>query len=215
MTDLTTQMQELDAAVDDEESALNARVDAFAANLNTCLPGIIRSFDEGTQTATVQPAIKRLFREQGAVDLPPLVDVPVKFPRGGGFVLTFPIAAEDECLLSFSQRAIDFWWQNGGVQLPSEYRTHDLSDAFADVGYSSKPNVVQSIRMDAVELRALDGSNRISLCADGSIILGAATITGADVPITQGLVLGTGIDTLTGVPFFALGDASLTVRAKS
>ena len=214
MTDLTTQLQELDAACDDEEAALNARVEAFAANLNTCMPGIIRSFDPDTQTVTVQPAIRRIFREKGPVDLPALVDVPVKFPRGGGFVLTFPIAAGDECLLSFSQRAIDFWWQNGGVQLPSELRMHDISDAFADVGYSSKPNVVKMIRMDAVELRSLDGTNRIALCADGSILLGAATPLGLEITPMQGVVLGTGIDVLTQLPFFALGDCSMFVRAK-
>ena len=171
MSDLTDLRQELDAACNDEEAAINARVDAFAASLNTCLPGIVQSFNQSAQTVVVRPAIQRIFREKGAVDLPDLVDVPVKFPRGGGFVLTFPISKGDECLLSFSQRAIDFWWAKGGVQLPSELRTHDLSDAFADVGYSSKPNVVGSLRMDGAELRSLDGSNRIALCANGDIIL--------------------------------------------
>jgi hypothetical protein len=214
MTDLTTQLQELDAACDDEEAALNARVEAFAANVNTCMPGIVRTFDKDTQTVTVQPAIRRIFRDKGPVDLPIVVDVPVKFARGGNFVLTVPPAAGDECLLSFSQRAIDFWWQNGGVQLPSELRMHDLSDAFADVGYSSKPNVVKDIRMDGAELRSLDGRTRIALCADGSILLGAGTPDGSDIPPTQGVVLGTGIDTLTDLPFFVLGDASMNVRAK-
>jgi hypothetical protein len=211
---LLSKAQQLEAASNDAEAAINARVEALAANINTCMPGIIRSYDEATQSVTVQPAIKRIFIGKGAIDLPVLVDVPVKFPRGGGFVLTFPISKGDECLLSFSQRAIDFWWKNGGVQLPSEYRMHDLSDAFADVGYSSVPNAVKNVRMDAVELRSVDGSNRIALCADGSIILGAATKTGLEVPPLQGVVLGTGIDTLTEIPFFALGDASMTVRAK-
>jgi hypothetical protein len=211
---LLDQAQQIEAATNDQEAAMAARLEALAANINTCMPGIVRSFDESTQTVTVQPAIRRIFVGRGPVDLPILVDVPVKFPRGGSFVLTFPVAKGDECLLSFSQRCIDFWWQHGGVQLPGEYRMHDLSDAFADVGYSSQPNVVRSIRMDAVELRSLDGSNRIALCADGSIILGAATATGADVPVMQGVVLGTGIDTLTGIPLFALGDSSMTVRAK-
>lgn len=214
MSDLTTQLQEIDAACDDDEAAVNARLESFQANLNTCLPGIVQSFDEGSQTVKVRPAIQRIFREKGSVDLPDLVDVPVKFPRGGGFVLTFPVSKGDECLLTFSQRCIDFWWAKGGVQLPAEMRMHDLSDAFADVGYSSKPNVVQSLRMDGTELRSLDGSTRIALCSSGEIILGASTKTGLEVPIVQGLVLGTGIDTLTTVPYFALGSASMTVRAK-
>lgn len=212
--ELFAKSQEVEAATNDEEAALAARIEALKSDINTCLPGIVQSYDEGTQTVTVIPAIRRIFREKGAVDLPKLVDVPVKFPRGGGYVLTFPFKKGDECLLSFSQRCIDFWWKNGGVQLPAEYRMHDLSDAFADVGYSSKPNVVPQLRSDGVELRTVDGSNRIALCADGSILLGSATPSGAELLPPQGVVLGTGIDTLTGLPFFALGDASAMVRAK-
>src|ERR1035438_2366681 len=96
--DLTTKLQELDAAVDDDEAALNAALDAQRLNLHTSMPGTVTSYDPGTQTVQVQPGIQRLFRGQGAVDLPKLVDVPVFFPRGGGFVLSFPVPAGDKSL---------------------------------------------------------------------------------------------------------------------
>jgi hypothetical protein len=157
------------------EDAAGAAVDARVKDLHTSMPGIVKSFDATTQTATVQPAIQRLFLELGFVDLPPCVDVPVQFPRGGGFVLTFPVAAGDECLLVFGERAIDFWWKNGGVQLPSEYRLHDLSDAFAVMGFSSQPRVVTAFATNAAELRSLDGATVVRV-ESGQVTITAGTV---------------------------------------
>lgn len=172
-------VQRDEAATDTAEAAQNALLEARVLDLHTTLPGFVVSFDAGAQTAKVRPAIQAIFRAQGAVNLPDLVDVPVYFPSGGAFVLTFPVAAGDECLLSFSERAIDFWWQNGGgsdgltPQLPAEYRTHDLSDAFALVGVSSKPRRISSVSTSDVELRARDGSALVSINPSGTIHLTA------------------------------------------
>ena len=196
--DLTTKLQELDAAVDDDEAALNAALDAQRSNLHTSMPGTVTSYDPGTQTVQVQPGIQRLFRGQGAVDLPKLVDVPVFFPRGGGFVLSFPVQAGDECLLVFSERAIDFWWKNGGSQLPSELRTHDLSDAFAFVGFSSNPGVAKvspGLDPSAVELRSLDGQAKIQI--DGSQNITVQSNTG---DITASSATRTGMIKLNAQP---------------
>lgn len=152
--DIQTDTQ-LEATPDD---AASAPVDAALLELHTSIPGVVQSFDPVTQTATVQPAIKRILTDDGPVALPACLDVPVYFPGGGGFVLTFPVAAGDECLLCFSERAIDFWFENGGVQLPSEFRLHDLSDAFAFVGFRSKPSAVKSPLSTGAELRSLDGA---------------------------------------------------------
>lgn len=156
------------------EDAHIAQIDAALKDLHVCLPGIVQSFDPATQTAVVQPALQRLFIGDGFKNLPPLVDVPVVFPAGGGngaassFILTFPVAAKDEVLLHFSERAIDFWHEKGGVQLPAEYRLHDLSDAFAQLGISSKPRVVPNISTDGVELRTRDGATLVRV--EGSAV---------------------------------------------
>ena len=171
--DLLDQWQYEEAASDDPEAATRAAVDAKVVNLHTILPGKIVSFDGAKQTAVVRPGIKRYFRGQGWKTLPDLMDVPVVFPRGGDFVLTFPVRAGDECQISFSERAIDTWFASGGEQVPHSYRTHDLSDAFAQVGISSIPNVVKDFNSDAVELRRLDGNAKIQ-------------INGQDIAITSG-----------------------------
>jgi len=206
-----------EAFVDEEAAALAAHIEERALDLHTCLPGQIVSFDDSAQTAKVQPTIRRIFAQQGPVDLPELVDVPVAFPGGGNYQLTFPVAAGDECILVFSERAIDFWWQNGGVQLPAEYRTHDLSDAIAQVGLNSKPNKLATFRTDGAELRTRDGAVRIAV-SNGMIFLGTSqgtyALSMAELPfITSGVVLAEAVDTLTELPRFLLGGTSLKVVA--
>ena len=83
------------AAAPEEVAAAHA--DAVQRDLHTMLPGIIKEYDATKQTVTVQPALKRTFYGQDAVDLPLCTDVPVVFPAGGPLVMTFPITAEDEC----------------------------------------------------------------------------------------------------------------------
>lgn len=152
-----------------EEAAHEAQIEGRLKEVHTCIPGIVSSFDAAKQTAEVQPAIKRIWTEKGPIALPLCVDVPVQFAGGGGFFLTFPVKAGDECVLYFSERAIDFWFVSGGVQLPAEYRLHDLSDAFALVGVNSLPNVIPNFQTDATELRTRDRATRITIKDDGTI----------------------------------------------
>jgi Phage protein Gp138 N-terminal domain/GpV Apex motif len=151
------------------EAAHAAQMEGRLKLLHTCLPGIIVSYDATKQTAQVQPAIQRIFTERGAVNLPICADVPVAFIGGGGFFLTFPVAAGDECLLWFSERSIDLWHALGGVQPPAEYRLHDLSDGFAIVGLNSQPHVLASFNTADAELRNRARTARVTMKADGSI----------------------------------------------
>lgn len=151
----------------DPERALRMLVRSEVAKVWTAMPGIINSFDGDAITATVRPAIKGIIQQPGgqsvAVELPLLLDVPVVFPRGGGGVLTFPIAQGDECLVVFSSRCIDSWWQSGGVQIPAEMRMHDLSDGFALPGPFSQVQKISGISTNSVQLRSNDGSTYIDL----------------------------------------------------
>lgn len=157
------------------EAAASARAEAIQRDLHTAMPGIVDSYDPATQTAVVQPAIKRLFIGQEPMDLPLCVDVPVIFPGGGPFTLTFPLVKGDEGLLLFSERAIDFWFEKGKTQEPSELRFHDLSDAFFLAGVQSKPRFLGSVSTSAIELRGRDPAGpKISL-STSKVSLGKGT----------------------------------------
>ena len=172
--DLLSRKQFEDAASGDADAGVRAHIQSSRVDTHTSMPGIVESFDAGKQTAVVRPVVQRFFRGQGFKPLPHLFDVPVVFPRGGGFVLTFPVKQGDECILHFAERAIDNWHATGKVSEPSEFRTHDLSDACAQVGVSSLPNVVQNLNTAAVELRSLDGKSVVSIDNDGNVKASAA-----------------------------------------
>lgn len=184
-----------------DEEAHAAQIEGRLKNLHTCMPGIIVSFNPTKQTAVVQPAIKRIFVEQGAVNLPVCTDVPVMFPGGKGYFVTFPVEPGAECLLLFSERAIDFWFQAGNTQQPAEDRMHDLSDGIAIVGLRSQPNSISAFNNNALEIRSSDGTKLIQLSATGILIKGnvtvqgnltsTGTITGNTVVTNSGIGLGT------------------------
>ena len=113
---------------------IQSAIDARLMSLHTCLPAIVTAYDSETQRATVQPEIRRKYITDEVVDLPPIQDVPVVWPRGGGAVLHFPLAVGDQVMLVFSERSIDEWKESGGQVLPEEFRKFDLSDAFAIPG---------------------------------------------------------------------------------
>lgn len=184
-------------------------VDAHLKDVHTSMPGIIETFNAATQIASVQPAIKRIFKlndgEQEILTptaLPILINVPVQFPRGGGFSLTFPVKKGDECLLVFCERSIDNWHKFGGIKKPGAKRFHSLSDATAFVGLSSLVNKVPNYDPINTELKKDDGTvsislnnnNSMSIYADSDVII----TSGTTVDITAPLITITGNLEITG-----------------
>ena len=137
--------------------------------IRVAMPGIVDSFDTSQQTVNVRLAIREAWNEDGKEtwkDFPLLPDVPVVFPRAGGYVLTFPITAGDEILVVFGDMCIDAWWQNGGVQNQIDCRRHDLSDAFAIPGPWSQPRRISGYSTNSVQLRNESGNAYIELNDD-------------------------------------------------
>lgn len=185
--------------VEDFLEALRAAMDGRLAEAWTALPGIVQDFHAQAMTVSVQPAIRgRLRDEHGRVrsaDLPLLVDVPVVFPAGGGFTLTFPVKQGDECLVVFSSRCIDAWWQSGGVGEPLEPRMHDLSDGFALVGPRSQARVLDpAVDPEAVQLRSDDGRTSLTITPGGEMRLAAPTrlVLAAPEIVVEGDIQHTG-----------------------
>jgi hypothetical protein len=147
--------EELNAS---DEDAHSAAARAMLKRICVSGPGIVMSFDPVTQTASVQPAIKKKFRGSEVRDAQPCVNVPVQFPAGGPLILTFPIKEGDEGILVFGDRAIDHWLAKGGTQEPSEIRFHDPSDAMFIPGISSEPRAIGTFSMTSAELRTREGA---------------------------------------------------------
>ena len=162
--------------IGNEEEALKVMTENYIQNARVAIPAIIVQFDPQKQTASVQPAIKDTLQGQ-SVALPELSDVPVQFPRAGGYSITFPVKAGDECLLVFSDMCIDGWWQSGGIQNQAEKRRHDLSDACAILGITSVPKALKNVCMEGVQIRNDSGTDYIQI----SDIVGITTINGSHI----------------------------------
>lgn len=179
----------------DLDTLLLAAMQGHQAGMWTALPGIVESFNPSAMTVSIKPSIKAKVRDQAGattdVELPLLVDCPVVFPGGGGFTLTFPIKPGDECLVVFSSRCIDCWWESGGVQVQADLRMHDLSDGFALVGVRSMPRKLDpAVSTSAVQLRNDAGTALIKIDEDDNITAqtpaGVALDAGGDVYVTAG-----------------------------
>jgi len=216
----------------DPEEALQIALQGLQAKMWTALPGIVQSFNADALTVVVQPAIGGVHfgpdGEASATQLPLLLDVPVVFPRGGGCTLTFPVAAGDECLVVFSSRPIDSWWQSGGVQRPAHARMHSLADGFAFVGPMSQGRVLTGVSTSQVQLRTDDGQTHIAIdpgthavdvASPASITLTAPTVVingllQVNGPIAQGTPAGGGSTASTLIGPLAVTD-DVTAGGKS
>lgn len=98
------------------------------------IPGKIVSFDPAAQTATVQPLYKPKFNGT-PVDMPELLEVPVRFQRAGGGAITFPVGAGDKVTLRPQMRSSENYLTDDDGSA-SDGRSFNLSDmeAFLDGG---------------------------------------------------------------------------------
>ena len=142
-------------------------LDGFAFRMKVAAPGIIKAFDAEKQTVKVQLCIREKISINGKkfedIEIPVLEDVPIFMPRAGHFVLTMPIAIDDECLVVFSDNCMDAWWESGDVSNQIERRRHDLSDGFALLGVWSQPHKISGYSVDSAVLRNLSNDSYIEV----------------------------------------------------
>jgi len=155
---------------------VNQGITNYMKDVHTALPGKIVSFDTTNQTAKVQLLIQRVFFDGDGVDLPQLINVPVWQPRAGGFLITFPIAEDDECLVLFSERSIDNWFKFGGSQSPKDWRMHSLSDAICLVGMSSEPTAIEDYDPDNLVIRNEEDDQHVVFHNNKDIEIATGTI---------------------------------------
>lgn len=117
---------------------IRAALDSRLNDVHVALPGKIVTYNPSTQEADVLPTIRRaLPTADGGItheDLPIIPAVPVVFPRGGGYSMTWPLAPGDHVLLVVCSSAIGQWAVTGITSDPVDLRRHDLSHAVAIPG---------------------------------------------------------------------------------
>ena len=121
-------------------TAMQGMVEAALAEVNTAVPGVIVSYDPGSNRAVVRAALPKRLADDTVLAAPQIVSVPVVWPSadvgGRQAALTFPLKAGDGVLLHFSQRSLETWL-SGGSGAPDDPRMFDLTDAIATPGLNA------------------------------------------------------------------------------
>lgn len=163
---------------------------------------LAEDMNSDTQTVTVQIAIQERVRTRLGKqwwDVPPIINVPILVPRGGGFSVTLPLKKGDQGLLIFCDTCFDTWWQNGqdnaptaqnwqqlsrsgptpsGSQIQFELRRHHVHDCGFFPGMWSQNNVLGNYSTNSLQIRSDDGNTIIDV-AEGGV-----TVTGGNVTLS-------------------------------
>lgn len=149
-------------------------LDVRLAQLRVAIPARVESYDAATQTADVKPLIKdKLIVEDGEIleSLPVIPAVPVAFPRGGGFFISFPIAAGDTGRIVVCDRSIDQWIKRGGEVDPLDLRMHSWAGAVFEPDLADSLHALADADA-AMMVLGKDGGPQIRISAD-AIAMGA------------------------------------------
>lgn len=181
---------------------------AELADVNTCLPGVVVSYDGNMLVA--KPSIDKQMANGETLAAPSIVQVPVCWPCGDVAgtlaMVTVPLKPGDAVLLCFSARAVDDWI-SGTDGPPGDPRQFDLSDAFAIP--MMRPGTVPATDLENLSVQYGEGSMKIS--PEGAITFKSTLPLVMDVPMVTltgnlnviGTTVGAGVDlnthTHTGV----------------
>lgn len=121
---------DVDASTPSFVSALNNVIAKGANRRRSCLPAKVVTFNAANRTCDCE----LLITEEDGTKLALLKSVPVQYPRGGGFEITYPLSEGDEVLCFFADRDFERWLIDGRAGPPQSGRRNTLSDAFCVPG---------------------------------------------------------------------------------
>ena len=145
-------------------------------NARVALPGIITSYDAGSNRASVKPSGNYKAKDGRAVPYPVIYNAPVVFPTGSGGSagVTFPIKSGDGCLIVFSDESLTGYLS--GNANPGDPRKHSMNDAIVIPGLYANgvtseveyPN--ETCMTCEGSIARLNGSHLIIALANGTTI---------------------------------------------
>jgi hypothetical protein len=183
------------------ERLIKEAIDYRLFDLHVSMPGRVKKYDASKQLADVEclltPTLKTDDGDEPVV-LGVITNVPIEFPGGGGYFLSFPLAAGDGVRLTFHDRSLDVWQKNGGLAAVSDLRTHHLTDATAYPGLRAEPDKLASAHASKLVL-GKDGNASMQITIDGTTIKlsdnAANFVALANLVLTELQALATNVNT--------------------
>lgn len=102
------------------------------SQIHIAMPGRVRSYDATEQTADIELGFMRIDHADGQREVesyPILPAVPVQFPRGGGYALSYPLKKDDPVMVVFNDHPLEQWRAKGAVTDPGDTRRNSLAGA--------------------------------------------------------------------------------------
>ena len=154
----------------DSENVIDYKLEENQKKIHTALPCRVLNFYPNNQTVDLEVLVKKIKSDDTLENYPPLLNVPISYPRGGGFCVTYPLNKGDEGQVIFNERCIDKWWLSGEPSEPIDFRLHDLSDGCFISGICSQPKAVKGFFTDGLSLQTLSGDTFIRI-VNGKILI--------------------------------------------
>ncbi len=158
------------------------------ASVRVSMPGIVKSYDAATKTATVQPALSDVVfddeDERFTNEIPPIQNVPVVWPSCGALSMHAKLEDGDTGDLVFATNSISDWQISGQVAAPGDLRLHPLGSAKFYPGLRHAKNTLP----DTDESIGIPGGLRARFV--GGVMHVSTTPTGGDSVVLAGDATG-------------------------
>ena len=210
--------------ISSEEQMFDIRFWKRAFQINTSIPAIIDEFDPLTQRVAATPAIRAKFvnsaNEVSYIDYPKITNIPLAITKSAGLKITYPIEIGQNCTLIFSQRSIDNFIIEGGIQDPfdgpnpkkTQIRCMDLTDAMCFPGVITSKETIEDYATDAIEIRSADNTTKVSVKENSlKLLQGNASmeLTGDNINMTAATI------NITGTTAVNIESPSTTIDEKT
>lgn len=166
---------------------LRAALAAGLGRVRVAIPAKVVSYDAAKQTITAQVVIRSRYLDADGAEvayLPaPVANVPVDFPSGGGYAITWPLNAGDPVVLVVCDRSVDEWKTTAqGDNTPAVPRRFDLTDAIAIPGGRSPASPLGATSVGDAMVVTLPTSKSLLVGADTATDgVARSSITDADL----------------------------------
>lgn len=153
--------------------------------IRTLLPAKVERYQHDPPMVDVLPLFKRFYLDDDdqEIEVPPAVitNVPIEFPRGGGFAISWPLKKGDPVWLHVAERSIDRYMETDGKTPvdPADARRFDLTDAVCYPGGGTARNAIANAHPDHLVIGLEDGSGELHIKPDGTFRFGDATASKA------------------------------------
>ena len=155
-------------------TALEFWRDQTLKEVNTSMPGLIVEYDSATKRAKVQPAVLLVTTDLKEHVRPPIVDVPVLHPSGGGYVVHLPLKKDDPVMLLFSERGISQFKETYRVSAPDDGAVLSMRDAVAIPGFGAQEIAPAT---DGLCAQTEDGADYFSIKPGDITVKSTGTVT--------------------------------------